>query len=180
VQCPKQAFRASQHPEYVNVWPILTHPLHSSKNIRGALHISQFLVCNMVNCSITLSFFTVCWPCISTYACNETNLMHYLSSVHSVTIPLKINSASSRFHYTHISRCTVNMLRYSDNKLKINSASSWFHYTYSLSFLDLNNIQTLGGETLISYIRPSKLDQIHNWYSDCYCIFWTNFLKLWT
>jgi hypothetical protein len=28
-----------------------------------------------------------CWPCISTYACNETNLMHYLSSVYSTTIP---------------------------------------------------------------------------------------------
>jgi hypothetical protein len=32
-----------------------------------------------------------CWPCISIYACNETNLMHYLSSVYSVTIPLHVS-----------------------------------------------------------------------------------------
>jgi hypothetical protein len=29
-----------------------------------------------------------CWPYISIYACNGTNLMHCLSSVYSVTIPL--------------------------------------------------------------------------------------------
>jgi hypothetical protein len=32
----------------------------------------------------------LCWPCISISACNETNLMHYLSSVYSVTIPLHV------------------------------------------------------------------------------------------
>jgi hypothetical protein len=32
-----------------------------------------------------------CWPCISIYACNEINLMHYLSSVYSVTIPLYVS-----------------------------------------------------------------------------------------
>jgi hypothetical protein len=35
-------------------------------------------------------FFMFCWPCISIYACNETNLMHYLSSVYSVTITLHV------------------------------------------------------------------------------------------
>jgi hypothetical protein len=30
------------------------------------------------------------WLCISIYARNETNLMHYLSSVYSVTIPLHV------------------------------------------------------------------------------------------
>jgi hypothetical protein len=69
-------------------------------------------------------------------ACNETNLMHYLSSIYTVTIPLHVSGllvahhqevtmytcnrwyvlyvladcqlASVWFHYTHISRCTVN------------------------------------------------------------------------
>jgi hypothetical protein len=36
--------------------------------------------------------FTFCWPYISIYACNETNLMHCLSSVYSVTIPLQVSS----------------------------------------------------------------------------------------
>jgi hypothetical protein len=75
----------------------------------------------------------------SLLACNETNLMHYLSSVYSVTIPLHVSGflaahhqwvtmyicnnwyvlyvlvdcqlasgASILFHYTHISRRTVN------------------------------------------------------------------------
>jgi hypothetical protein len=35
--------------------------------------------------------FMFCWTySISIYACNETNLMHYLSSVYSVTIPLHV------------------------------------------------------------------------------------------
>jgi hypothetical protein len=33
-----------------------------------------------------------CWQCFSIYACNGTNLMHYLSSVFSVTIPLHVSS----------------------------------------------------------------------------------------
>jgi hypothetical protein len=32
-----------------------------------------------------------CWFCISIYACNETNLMHYIPSVYSVTIPLHVS-----------------------------------------------------------------------------------------
>jgi hypothetical protein len=34
--------------------------------------------------------FMFCWPCISIYGCNGTNLMYYLSSVYSVTIPLHV------------------------------------------------------------------------------------------
>jgi hypothetical protein len=32
-----------------------------------------------------------CWPCISIYMWNETNLMHYLPSVYSVTVPLHVS-----------------------------------------------------------------------------------------
>jgi hypothetical protein len=38
---------------------------------------------------ITVNFMFCC-PCISIYACNETNLMHCLSSVYSVTIPQRV------------------------------------------------------------------------------------------
>jgi hypothetical protein len=33
----------------------------------------------------------ICWPCTSIYPCNETNSMHYLPSVYSVTIPLHVS-----------------------------------------------------------------------------------------
>jgi hypothetical protein len=36
-------------------------------------------------------FFYVSLPCISIYACNETNLIHYLSSVYCVTIPIHVS-----------------------------------------------------------------------------------------
>jgi hypothetical protein len=36
--------------------------------------------------------FAFCWPCsISIHACNETNPMHRLSSVHSVATPLHVS-----------------------------------------------------------------------------------------
>jgi hypothetical protein len=34
--------------------------------------------------------FMFCWPCISIYVRNETNLMHYLSSAYWVAIPLHV------------------------------------------------------------------------------------------
>jgi hypothetical protein len=37
------------------------------------------------------TFLKFCWACISIYACNETNLTHYLSSVYWVTIPLHVS-----------------------------------------------------------------------------------------
>jgi hypothetical protein len=39
---------------------------------------------------LTTLFLMFCWPCISIHVCNETNLMHYLSSVYWVTIPLHV------------------------------------------------------------------------------------------
>jgi hypothetical protein len=38
------------------------------------------------------------WPCISKYACNENNLMHYLSSVFWVTIPLHLSGLLVTHH----------------------------------------------------------------------------------
>jgi hypothetical protein len=37
----------------------------------------------------------LCWMCIRMYACNETNLMHCLSAVYSVTIPLHVSGLLS-------------------------------------------------------------------------------------
>jgi hypothetical protein len=42
--------------------------------------------------------FMICWPCISKYACNETNLMHYLSSVYWVTTPLHVSGLLVAHH----------------------------------------------------------------------------------
>jgi hypothetical protein len=36
--------------------------------------------------------------CISMDACNETNLMHYLSSVYLVTIPLHVSGLLVAYH----------------------------------------------------------------------------------
>jgi hypothetical protein len=44
------------------------------------------------------SSFMFCWPCISIYACNETNLKHYLSSVYSVTIPVHVSGLLVAHH----------------------------------------------------------------------------------
>jgi hypothetical protein len=43
-------------------------------------------------------FLMFCWPCISIYACNETNLMHYLSSDYSVTMPLHVSGLLVAHH----------------------------------------------------------------------------------
>jgi hypothetical protein len=52
-------------------------------------------------------FFMFCWPCISIYACNEINLMHYLSSVYSVTIPLHV-SCLLVAHHKEVTMYTYN------------------------------------------------------------------------
>jgi hypothetical protein len=39
-----------------------------------------------------------CWPYISKYACNETNLMHCLSPVYWVTIPLHVSGLLVAHH----------------------------------------------------------------------------------
>jgi hypothetical protein len=46
----------------------------------------------------TVSNFMFCWPCISIYACNETNLMHYLPSVYSVITPLPVSGLLVAHH----------------------------------------------------------------------------------
>jgi hypothetical protein len=53
------------------------------------LYLTHWNLLYSVHDSFThlFQYFMLCWPCISIYACNETNLMHYLSSVYSVTIP---------------------------------------------------------------------------------------------
>jgi hypothetical protein len=45
-----------------------------------------------------LRYFMFCWPCISIYACNETNLIYYWSSVYSVTIPLHVSGLLAAHH----------------------------------------------------------------------------------
>jgi hypothetical protein len=39
-----------------------------------------------------------CWPCIAIYACNGTNLMHYLPSIYTVTIPLHVSGLLVAHH----------------------------------------------------------------------------------
>jgi hypothetical protein len=39
-----------------------------------------------------------CWPCISKYACNETNLMHCISSLYWDTTPLHISGLLVAHH----------------------------------------------------------------------------------
>jgi hypothetical protein len=91
----------------------------------------------------------------SVFAYNETNLMHYLSSVYSVTIPLHdcqlawlrsipTRPADSRLRRTTRTNCCIYaLLPHNDGQLaspkhielygmikpKVNSASAWFHYT---------------------------------------------------
>jgi hypothetical protein len=91
------------------------------------------------------------------YACNETNMMHYLSSIYWVTTPLHFSGllashqqevadpAGSRLRRTSRTNYHIYTLLPPDNgllaspkhvemywlsKAKINSASGWFHYTH--------------------------------------------------
>jgi hypothetical protein len=49
-------------------------------------------------CNQDFTNFIFCWPCISICVCNETNLMHYFSSVYSVTIPLNVSGLLVAHH----------------------------------------------------------------------------------
>jgi hypothetical protein len=117
------------------------------------------------------SVFMFCWPCISKYACNETILMHYLSSVCWVTTPLQVSGllvarhhsipsrpADSQLrHVTHTSCYIYTLLPPDDgllaslkhvevlllNKVKINSASGWFHYMHKSKWFGLLVINQL-------------------------------------
>jgi hypothetical protein len=52
--------------------------------------INIFIINKVIKYSLT-HFFMFCWPCSSIYACNETKLMHYLTSVYSITINLHVS-----------------------------------------------------------------------------------------
>jgi hypothetical protein len=88
--------------------------------------------------------FMFCWPCISKYACNETNVMHYLSSVYWVTIPLHVSGLPVAHHQEvathicgnwHVLYVLVDWRQawmewdYSIPFWPASRASSWFHYT---------------------------------------------------
>jgi hypothetical protein len=49
-------------------------------------------------------FLKFCWPCISKYACNETNLMHSLSSFYLVTITLRVSGLPVAY-YQEVAIC---------------------------------------------------------------------------
>jgi hypothetical protein len=85
--------------------------------------------------------FMFCWPCISIYACNETNLMHYLSSVYSVTIPLHVSGLLVAHHQEvkmyicnkwYVLYVLVDSQLPADSQLK---RTSWFHYMHASYFL---------------------------------------------
>jgi hypothetical protein len=98
----------------------------------------------------TKEYVMFCWPYISIYSCNETNLMNYLSSFYSVTIPLHVSGLLLGYHQEatmyicnnwYVLYVSVDCRRASWwwassspkhveaqglNKIKINSASSCF------------------------------------------------------
>jgi hypothetical protein len=74
-------------------WFLKWDKVYARKRILGfkivySIHQKRFLDQNVM----------CCWPCISIYGCNETNLMHYLSSVYSVTIPLNVSGLLVAHH----------------------------------------------------------------------------------
>jgi hypothetical protein len=89
--------------------------------------------------------FVFCWPCISIYACNETNLMLYLSSVYSVTIPLQVSGLLAA-HHQEVTMYICNnwyvlyvlvdcQLAWMGWNWLCRNASSWFHYTLTRSVM---------------------------------------------
>jgi hypothetical protein len=101
--------------------------------------------------------FMFCWPCISKYAFNDTDLMHCLSSVYWVTTPLHVSGFLAAHHQEaamfkgdnwYVLYVLVDCRRAwrpTDSRLKINSASSWFHYTrYYLNLIQLINLIQVG------------------------------------
>jgi hypothetical protein len=95
------------------------------------------------HCKYVRLSFMLCWLCISKCACNETKLMHYLSSVYWVTLPPHVSGWLVAHHqevamyirdncYMLYGPPTVDSPKHVEvewlNKQKINSASGWFHY----------------------------------------------------
>jgi hypothetical protein len=75
------------------------------------------------------------------HTCNETNLMHYLSSVYSVTIPLHVSGlllahnqgvtmyiCNKWYVLYHLVDCQLAWLGW--EQVKINSASRWSYYIH--------------------------------------------------
>jgi hypothetical protein len=99
-----------------------------------------------------------CWPGISIYAYNEANLMHYLSSVYSVTIRLHVSGLLVAHHQEvtmyicdnwyvlYWKEDCIKLLNYILNKLKINSESSWFYYMHKTNSSTRSLKSVLDGE----------------------------------
>jgi hypothetical protein len=86
---------------------------------------SEFFLTWLRNGEYILTNFMFCWRCVSIYACNETNLMHYLSSVYSVTIPLHVSGLLVAHHqevtiYIYIHRVIHKSLRNLRTRLRNN------------------------------------------------------------
>jgi hypothetical protein len=64
------------------------------------LCVLHWFSCTVQHVQYNMYTFVVmfCWLCISIYACNETNLMHYLSSVYSFTIHLHVSGLLVAHH----------------------------------------------------------------------------------
>jgi hypothetical protein len=75
--------------------------------------------------------FMFCWSCISIYAGNETNLMHYLSSVYSVTIPLKVSGLLVAHHQEVTMPIRDNWF----HSIQVHRQSTKMHNTYKLSHI---------------------------------------------
>jgi hypothetical protein len=126
-----------------------------------------------------------CWPCVSIYACNETNLMHYLLSVYSITIPLNFSGLLVAHHqevkmyicdnwyvlyiYTMLPPDDGQLTRTKlidvlwQNNLKIKSASCWFHYTHTgwgllSTTLTLALKNTTWHNTILNYEDRSEIN----------------------
>jgi hypothetical protein len=76
--------------------------IEKNEQTRSSFHLSVLIFHSLctskwkgnafTNTMKNLKIFMYCWPCsISLYAWNETNLMHCLPSVRSVTMPLYIS-----------------------------------------------------------------------------------------
>jgi hypothetical protein len=129
-------------------------------------HVHAYRTCAHVQNMCTRLYtrvFMFCWQWIFKYACNETNLMHYLSSVCSFTTPLYVSGlfwscfctslstvrgpADSRTVVKHLTIVTYTLLLPDDelqaspkhvdvkcvSKVNIHSASSWCHYKHTQS-----------------------------------------------
>jgi hypothetical protein len=49
-------------------------------------------------------YFMFCWPCISECVFNEANLMHYLFSIYSVTVPVHVSGLLVA-HHQEVAKC---------------------------------------------------------------------------